>query len=386
MAQKGIARWVFLLVVSFGVHTAIIVNNTETALWNAQGREGELLARQIADAAAPLMLTRDKVSLSILSSQYEQHGEVGSLRIYNNHNELVSESLENHRNGRLFPMPIHLQQQELGHLELRLAPPSVSTIVNQSAANLGLSLLLHFIIFVAGLLFVSANRQQAAPVRAPRAEPAPAPTEPAAPAPAPTEAHPEEANTEHCPVTLLHLALDDPRQLLTRVNAAMADELLTFFDQLVDRVATLYGGIVETPFSTEGVQIRFEQEDTHEREFHAIAAAALFMQLVESASVERRRHQLLCLDTKAGILHSQQTHKDLPAITQKIAELAPSRRILGTRPRSPLNAFCRFGSAYPLQITEHDSLTVVMVENLAPEYAQLVHNQCQQILQLEEDE
>lgn len=383
MAQKGIARWVLLLVVSFVVHAAIIVNNTETALWNAQSREGELLARQIADAAAPLMLSRDRVSLSILSSQYEQHSEVGSLRIYNNRGELVSESLENHRNGRLFPMPVRLQQQELGHLELRLAAPSVSAIVNQSAANLGLSLLLHLIILVGSLFLVSANRQAPNARHPTKPEPvaAASPVAPV-PAPAPAEVKPEPSTA----VSLLHLALDDPHRLLTRVNASMADELLTFFDQLVDRVALLYGGTVDAPFGVDGVQIRFEQSDVQEREFHAIAAASLFLKLVEDANEKRQAYNQLSLNTKAGVLHSQQAYDSLPAITSKIAELAPSRHILSTKPSTSLHNRCQFGATHSLQITDQDSLSVLVVESLTPEYMQLVHNQCQQILRVEDEE
>lgn len=377
MANKGTGRWAALLAASFVAHVALSVNSTDTALWNEQGREGSLLVQQLADAAAPLALSRDMVSLSVLASHYEHHAGIASVRIYNSRQELIAETASSNETGRLFSAGIRMQQQELGQVQLRLTQFSRGDLVRLSMGNIGLSALLHAVIFLAGLFLAPAARP-AAQQATTRQEETPSRTDvtPAA------EETPEEVHA----VTLLHIALDDANGLLTRVNTGMADELLSLFDQFIDRAARLYGGEVTTPFSPDGVLVRFEQEDVAERELHAITAAALFLQLVEDSAEERRQHGRLCLGGKAGILHSEADHEDLPAITATLARLAPSGRILGNLPYSALDAQCRLGPGYRLAITEDDSLQVALVEGLASEYEQLIHNQSQQILGIAEDD
>jgi hypothetical protein len=180
--------------------------------------------------------------------------------------------------------------------------------------------------------------------------------------------------------TLLHIALDDPNGLLTRVNAAMADELLSLFDQFIDRAARLYGGSVATPFSPEGVLLHFRQDDVAEREFHALAAARLFLQLVEDSMEERRNYGRLCLGCKAGVLHGGNDHPESAGVAAVLAHMAPGSRILGNLPESALDSYCRLSSSYHLAISPQASLQVVLVESFAPEYQQLISNQSQQIL------
>ncbi len=375
MANKGTGRWAALLAASFVAHVALSVNSTDTALWNEQGREGSLLVQQLADAAAPLSLSRDMVSLSVLASHYEHHASIASVRIYNSRQELIAETASSSETGRLFSASIRMQQQELGQVQLRLTQLSRGDLVRLSMGNIGLSALLHAVIFLAGLFLVPTARD--AQQTTPRHEETPARTD--------VTPVPEAETEENQAVTLLHIALDDANGLLTRVNPGMADELLSLFDQFIDRAARLYGGEVTTPFSPEGVLVRFEQEDVAERELHAITAAALFLQLVEDSAEERRLHGRLCLVGKAGILHSEADHEDLGAITATLARLAPSGRILGNLPYSSLSSQCRLGPGYRLAITEDDALQVALVEGLASEYEQLIHNQSQQILGIAEE-
>lgn len=371
MANKGTGRWAALLAASFVAHVALTVNSTDTALWNEQGREGSLLVQQLADAAAPVALSRDMVSLSVLASRYETRAGIASVRLYNGNRELIAETGSSRNDGRLFRAPIQLQGQALGQVELRLTEFSRGDIVRLSLGNIALSGLLHGLIFIAGLLL--SPRVQESLRGASR------PTENrAAPTPAPVEPHPAatpEVAADNGPATLLHIALDDPNALLTRVNASMADEMLSLFDQFVDRAARLYGGEVSAPFSPAGVQLRFLQDDAQEREFHALAAAGLFLQLVEDSLEERRQHGLLCLGAKAGVLHEGE-HDDIASI---LAQMAPAARILSSQPQSNLSALCRLGASHQLDIGQ-GVLQVVLVENFAPEYQQLIHNQSQQIL------
>jgi hypothetical protein len=373
MANKGTGRWAALLLASFVVHGALIVNSTETALWNEQGREGVLLSQQLADASAPLALSRDMVSLSVLVGRYDNRPGISSVRLYNANRELIAEAGTSRDLGRLFTARMYLQQQALGQVELRLDVPSRSDIVRANLGNIGLAALLHALVFLAGLILAA----RAVPARAgatplgsqsPAAQLAPARPEAAAAAP--------ESTPPGSGITLLHIALDDPNSLLMRVSASMADELLELFDQFIDRAARLYGGEVTAPFSPEGVLVRFTQHDAVEREFQALTAAALFLRLVEDCAEERRQHGRLCLGAKAGLLQG----RDDDRIAAVLAHTAPAGRILTTIPDSLLGSRCRLGTAFQLAVGPSESVQVAVLEEFAPEYRQLVSNQSQQIL------
>lgn len=373
MGNKGTGRWAALLVASFGVHLALLVNSTETALWNEQGREGALLSQQLAEAAAPLVLSRDMVSLSVLASRYENRPGIASVRLYNAGQELLAETGNPRNDGRVFTTPLLLQQRSLGRVELRMDVPPSSLILRQNLDNVGLSALLHLLVFGAG--FFLAARPASAASGASRAgsnnaqgrHPA-RPLEEASP--------PAAVPTAPPAVTLLHLAIDDPNSLLTRINATLADELLELFDQFIDRAARLYGGEVLAPFSPEGVLVRFSLPDARDREFHALTAAALFLQLVHDAAEERVRHNQLCLGAKAGVLQGE----DAPRTAAVIAHTAPSGRILSTLPESLPAGFCRLGTSFQLAVREGEVRLVAVVEEFAPEYRQLIANQSMQIL------
>lgn len=373
MAGKGTGRWAALLAASFLAHTALSVNSIDTALWNAQGQEGSLLVQQLADAAAPLALSRDMVSLSVLASRYEGRPGIRGVRLYNSQHELIAETGDTGSDGRLFSTPINLQQQALGEVELRLDNPSRGDIVRHSMGNILLSALLHGLIFIAGLFL----RNQEPEVRR-----GASPTSQVS-ARAPEKVHVPEATNSAIPAvaeygdsTLLHIALDDPNELLTRVNAGMADELLSLLDQFIDRAARLYGGEVATPFSPAGVLVYFRQGDNQEREFHALAAARLFLQLIADSLEERRQYGHLCLGAKAGVLHKGNDAN----VAAMLAQMAPADRILSSQATSALGAHCRFSASYRLDIGQAETLQVSLVENFSAEYQQLINNQSQQIL------
>ncbi|MDI1302371.1 MAG: hypothetical protein PSX71_10730 [bacterium] len=373
--NKGTGRWAALLVASFVAHTALTVNSSETAVWNEQGRQGGLLAQQLADAAAPLALARDMVSLSVLTSRYENRPGIMGVRLYNARQELIAETGDSGSRGRLFTAKVQLQQQALGQVELRLASPTTGDISRLSLGNIGISFLLHALMFMAGL-FLSPRTQDRQRGAMPQA--AGATRSAAAPAQSGTPA--ATTSEEPATITLLHIALDDPNGLLTRVSVSMADELLSLFDQFIDRAARLYGGDVTMPFSPDGVLLRFSQADTLEREFQAIAAGQLFLQLVEDSMEERRRHGLLCLSCKAGLLHDSDHSDDAAAVAALLSRTAPSGRLLSNLPGSAVSTRCHFGTSYRLALSEDIALHVALLENFAPEYQQLIHNQCQHIL------
>jgi uncharacterized membrane protein affecting hemolysin expression len=374
MGNRGKGRWAVLLLASFAAHIALTVNSTATALWNEQGRQGSLLTQQLADAAAPLVLARDMVSLSVLTSHYENHPGIAGARLFNMRHELIAEAGEVSNKGRLFTAPLQVQQQPLGQIELRLSEDNSSDIIRLSMSNIMLSGLLHALIFLGGL-FMGERKSATIQSTSTQTHAMPAQTPlPPTPAAAPVvNSTPPAATTS---VTLLHIALDDPNGLLTRVNASMADELLSLFDQFIDRAARLYGGNVTSPFSPDGVLLRFDQGDALDREFQALAAAQLFLQLVEASQEERRQHGRLCLNCKVGALHN----RDDANTAALLARTAPTQRVLSNLPETTLGNRCQLSASYHLALSIDETLHVGLLESFAPEYQQLINNQHQQIL------
>lgn len=380
--NKLSGRWAALLLASFVAHTALTINSTETAVWNEQGKQGSLLAQQLADAAAPLALARDMVSLSVLTSRYENRPDVMSLRLYNARQELIAESGDSGNRGRLFTAKLQLQQQGLGHIELRLTTPGTGNISRLSLGNIGLSFLLHAFIFIAGLFL--GKRSSVSSANSPaesRSINSGVPPLTTLTAQATATVSANTAVEEHTnAITLLHIALDDPNHLLTRVSVTMADELLSLFDQFIDRAARLYGGDVAAPFSPSGVLLQFQQSDALDREFQALAAAQLFLQLVEDSMEERRNHGRLCLSCKAGLLHNSDNSDAAAEVAALLSHTAPSGRLLSNLPGSAVATRCHLGTSYRLALSSDIALHVALVESFAPEYQQLIHNQSQHIL------
>ncbi len=345
---------------SFAVHTGLLVNSVEGELWREQGQNGRLLARQLAEAAAPAVLAQDMVSLSVLLGRYEGQPGISSVRLYNGRKELLTQHGQDSHDERQFIIPLQVQDQSLGHMDLRLTTPARGDVLRRNAGNIGLSALLH--LGLLGLLLGLSRR--------------PAATQPLAPQPGqPTSPAPQA-------VALLHLTLDDPNQLLLRVNASTADELLTVLDHLLDRAARLYGGEVLAPFSPEGTVVRFSQSSDEERSQQAVLCGQLFLQLASLAQEQRRHANLFSLPVKAGLHHAPADDDSNRRTAQLLALTAPSGLLLTSTQALGDGAlsYCQTGQPLSLALGQGRELPITVIEKLQPEYQQLVYNQSLQLL------
>lgn len=362
-----------LALASFALHTALLVNSAETEVWREQSQAGALLSQQVADAAAPLALSRDMVSLSVLTARFEQRPAIASLRVYDNHDALIGQVGNSTAEGRHFLSPMALQGQALGRVDLQLSAPQRGDILHRSLGNIGLSALAHAIL----LLVALGLGRRSAPIRTPAPRP-----EPAAPLKDNSQAATTPAMAE--PVALLHLTLDDPNHLLMKVNASTADELLTVLDHLLDRAARLYGGEVTAPFSPSGTVVVFRQGDATERAFQALVCGQLFLHLTAGADLQRRDAGLFSLPVKAGVHHAALDDSDNRQIAAMLAVTAPSGRLLSSTAELDPAALarCQPGQRLNLALGAGRELPITVIERLLPEYQQLIHNQTQQLLGL----
>jgi hypothetical protein len=361
-----------LVLISFTVHTTLLVNSVETELQREQALEGQLLSGQLADGAAQPTMAHDMVSLSVLTSGFQDRPNIAAIRVLDSKDSTLAEyDSDTAIPGSSFSAPITLQGQALGRAEVQLAAISRGEILRHSRGNIGVSAGFHLGIFILALMIALRARASA---------------QAAMPAPVPLAAAPEPAPPPKPlkPVALLQLNISDPNNLLMRVNATTADELLTVFDHLLDRAARLYGGQVAAPFSPAGTLVVFSEADPVERAFKAMVCGQLFLALAAGADVQRRAAGLFSLPVKAGLHHAAD---DLPAerqIANTIAQTAPSGKLLCSTEQIDPEALdrCQPGQSLKLALGAGRELPIVVIERLHAEFQQLVHNQTQQLLGL----
>jgi hypothetical protein len=334
-----------------------------------------MLASQLADADGAALLAHDMVSLSVLTSRLEDSQAVQGVTVTDPSGNVLSQFGADvaPRAGRHFIAPVTLNGQDLGRVNLQLATPGRAGIVRRNLANLTLSAARHLSLLAVALGLLSARGQgEPRSVPAPRAEPLATP------------AVPEPEQPVASPVALLHLGLDDPNNLLTRVNATTADELLTVLDHLLDRAARLYGGEITAPFSPAGTLVAFRQADAAERAFQAVLCGQLFLQLVAGADQQRRAAGLFSLPVKAGVHHAGDDTPDSHQTAAILALAAPSGRLLSSTGSLAPEVLerCHTGQSLSLALGAGRELPIVVIERLQAEYQQLVQNQTQQLLGL----
>ena len=151
-----IAAGIFLL--------ASIITNVFTTL-KQQSVENEsitpvanLVARQLADSSAPLVLSDDLISLQALTRKIVEHDNVNYVAIYDLHNNLLSQSGRSSfaNLGIQARAEVSIQSQLLGYVSLSIAPPVQPFIGPQL-----LSAIAAFAAVLTGLLYLQSRRTPA---------------------------------------------------------------------------------------------------------------------------------------------------------------------------------------------------------------------------------
>ena len=360
-----------LVLVSFVVHTLLLVTSVESELGREQELEGQLLSAQLADGAAQATMAHDMLSLSVQTAGFQDKPNIASVRVFDNKSNALAEyDSDTAIPGRAFSAPISLQGQALGHADIQLTAISHGDVLRRNRTTIGISAGLHLGIFVLAVLLGLSRRASGETAVAAAPDPAAVATEPPPP---PLK-----------PAALLQLNISDPNNLLMRVNATTADELLTVFDHLLDRAARLYGGHVVSPFSPAGTLVVFSEPDPVERAFKAMVCGQLFLALAAGADVQRRAAGLFSLPVKAGLHHAADDNAAERQVAATIAQTAPSGRMLSSTEHLDLDALdrCQPGQSLKLALGAGRELPIIVIERLQAEFQQLVHNQTQQLLGL----
>ncbi|KAA8732396.1 hypothetical protein F4V57_10015 [Acinetobacter qingfengensis] len=138
-----------LLIVSFALHSVLIVLATNYYLKDNRIIQGELLTRQlVADSLAELN-PPNTVSLALLTSRYATNPSIASLRILDPNNQVLATAGANKtRDGDIFVRDAIANEQKVGRVEVTLIKPSLGETLRNNWLPLVASLIIHILLWI----------------------------------------------------------------------------------------------------------------------------------------------------------------------------------------------------------------------------------------------
>lgn len=383
-----------LLVTSFALHAALMIQGAEHQLAVTRAAQGELMTGQLVADSLSAVVAADAVSLALLTRRYTERADVASVRILAaNGQVLASGGTAPTRGGQLFKQPVLLDQRKVGQVELSLIEPTRGEIIQYQWLPLLLSALLHALLW---LLY----RVMARPVRLPvmpvtTASSAPVPLVPApavanlptAPEPVATVADLSEL-ADAAPVTLT-IGFDDPRQLLDTLSPSLAEPYYvlcqTLLEQAMRGLAKSQEGTAPTckvllKFKQQGALVGLSGAPAAMLAEYAIELASLFNLLAAVVYRRHREQKHFALHARALVAVSQPEH-NCQQVAEKLLPYARSSGVLVHAPESLMAALLRRTPLSPLEHPLNSLMRDAMhVDGLSTEQASRIGRVRDQIL------
>lgn len=240
---------------------------------------GGIIAQQLADAAAPLVLDGDQLSLQALSAKLSNSRQVRHVAIYDLDNNLLAQSGKPRlRSGDVRAnAAITLQNQVVGHARVALRGGHSGVF----SATQTLMLLCLGSAFVCLLLLTRRQSSDAAPE----------PDEAAAIDRPTTRAHVEHAFVA---VELLQFPM-----LRKRLNEDTLYEYIATFQHWLRRVADLYHA--EISIEDRGYTLTLQDADSENLASQAVQCAYTMSEVLKDANPQRKRAGELMFDMRLGV-------------------------------------------------------------------------------------
>ncbi|ENW20409.1 hypothetical protein L313_1025 [Acinetobacter haemolyticus CIP 64.3 = MTCC 9819] len=138
-----------LLIVSFALHTFLLVIATTHQLNENRASQGQLMTSQlVADSLAELE-PANTVSLALVANRYATNPSVASIRILDaNKQVLATSGMAKTRQGEVFVRDALQNEKKVGTVEITLIQPSIGEILRTQWLAIFASLFLHFLIWL----------------------------------------------------------------------------------------------------------------------------------------------------------------------------------------------------------------------------------------------
>lgn len=349
------------LLASFLLHAVLLLNSVQAELDNQLNRQGQAMARQLAEALLSPVLAGDQVTAGLILERLIRQDAVASAAVHSVDGRLTAHAGDLQSPGQhLQQADIRLPQQRLATVRLGLRATGISELLPRAAGNLALSFGLHGLMLAGVTFALRPRREEDLPPRRKAAPPQP-------------------------PISVLSLLLDDPNDLLGRLNGSSRDELVRSYLRLIQQAATNYDGELEGDLAANTLRATFRQRTDEARQFSALCAAALGQCLLTDMLQARRQQGLIALPVRMGIYHAGPDSHPVTrrACADALARMAPPSLILssqtGLLPR--LLGRCQVTQTVNVACPGHETgLSSAVLNGLTPEYQAVIEEQAERLL------
>ena len=138
-----------LLIVSFALHTFLLVLATTHQLNENRANQGQLMTSQLVTDSLTELEPANTVSLALLANRYATNPSVASIRILDaNKQVLATGGLAKTREGEVFVRDAIQNEQKVGSVEITLIQPSTGEILRNQWLMILVSLIAHSMLWL----------------------------------------------------------------------------------------------------------------------------------------------------------------------------------------------------------------------------------------------
>ena len=321
-----------LLIVSFALHTFLLVIATTHQLNENRASQGQLMTSQLVADTLSEMEPANTVSLALVANRYATNPSVASIRILDaNKQVLATSGMAKTRQGEVFVRDALQNEKKVGTVEITLIQPSIGEILRTQWLAILLSLLIHGLIWLGYRAIARPTRTeylarinqenhlkheiqrltQALALEKQNTVTLVAQAQQQANVQPKTRV--EKVSTETPQVDQHTLALNiqfyDPKQLLNSVNQSVSLPYFKlcqlFLDKSIDLCAKHYQIdpskiCVEQEFNAEGATLSTQSDQTHALEC-LMMIGAVFQLLAEVLYKRYREDKRFALQTRGSV-------------------------------------------------------------------------------------
>ena len=139
-----------LLIVSFALHTFLLVLATTHQLNENRANQGQLMTTQLVTDSLAELEPANTVSLALLVNRYATNPSVASIRILDGNNQVLATGGQiRTRDGEVFVRDALQNEKKIGSIEITLIKPSMGEILRTQWLAILLSLTIHGLLWLA---------------------------------------------------------------------------------------------------------------------------------------------------------------------------------------------------------------------------------------------
>lgn len=139
-----------LLIISFALHTCLMVLATTHQLNENRVNQGQLMTSQLVTDSIVELNPANTVSLALLANRYATNPSVASIRILDaNKQVLATGGIAKTRQGEVFARDAIVNDKKVGSVEIVLIKPSIGEILRTQWLTILASLFVHALLFLA---------------------------------------------------------------------------------------------------------------------------------------------------------------------------------------------------------------------------------------------